>query len=268
MPDDLSASLPLAGMVPSQFTTGIGGETIRYSTGQLKAARKLLTRLSALRRAARFYPMEHPAVADAVGRLHDAIRVYHDEGVDLQLAFFDGEILLGSQVLAEESMLFDQLDREMRALGIGSIVWRVGLSRPELMSASRILAADVDEASEAGGIGAMAAAANLPHVQFANVQVLATTDEERESDDPAESPREAMSGALTLLRETDLLLQNNRQVSAARVNGVVRSLVDNVLANRYAMLQLTALRNYDEYTFYHSANVAVIALALGFVRER
>jgi HD-GYP domain-containing protein (c-di-GMP phosphodiesterase class II) len=29
------------------------------------------------------------------------------------------------------------------------------------------------------------------------------------------------------------------------------------------MLQLTALRNYDEYTFYHSANVAVIALALG-----
>ena len=92
-------------------------------------ARKLLTRLTALRRAARFYPMDHPAVDDAVARLGDAIALYHDEGVDVQLAFFEGEILLGSQLLAEESMLFDQLDREMRSLGIGSIVIRVGINK-------------------------------------------------------------------------------------------------------------------------------------------
>jgi HD-GYP domain-containing protein (c-di-GMP phosphodiesterase class II) len=260
--DDPIAS-SLAGGLPTQVATGIGGDTIRYSAAQLKSARGVLTRLSALRRAARFYPMDHPAVADAVGRLSDAIHVYHDQGVDVQLAFFEGEILLGSQVLAEESMLFDQLDRDMRAIGIGSIVFRVGISGAELMSASRILSADVDEAAAAGGVSKMAAEANLPHVQFASVHVLATTADEHESGEPTETPREAMSSALALLRETDLLLQNDRQVSAARVNGVVRSLVDNVLANRYAMLQLTALRNYDEYTFYHSANVAVIALALG-----
>ena len=131
------------------------------------------------------------------------------------------------------------------------------------MRAARILAADVDDVEAAGGLQALTAEANLSHVQFANVQVVATTAEEHESDGPLETPREAMNSALSLLHETDILLQNNRQVSAARVNGVVRSLVDNVLANRYAMLQLTALRNYDEYTFYHSTNVAVIALALG-----
>jgi putative nucleotidyltransferase with HDIG domain len=36
-----------------------------------------------------------------------------------------------------------------------------------------------------------------------------------------------------------------------------------VLTNRYAMLQLTGLKNYDEYTYYHSANVAILSLALG-----
>ncbi len=248
--------------LPVTAYTGIGGDTVRYTGAQLKAARSLLTRLSALRRAARFYPMDHPAVADAVARLSDVIQVYHSAGVDVQLAFFDGEILLGSQVLAEETTLFSQLDQEMRGLGIGSIILRVGLSAGELMSASRILAADAEEVEAAGGVGKMAAEANLPHVQFAKVQVLATVDE-RDGDGPTESPREAMSSALSLLRETDLLLQSGRQVSAARVNGVVRSLVDNVLTNRYAMLQLTALRNYDEYTFFHSANVAVVALALG-----
>ena len=109
----------------------------------------------------------------------------------------------------------------------------------------------------------MVAEANLPHVSLASVQMVATAVEGHEGDGPDESPREAMGNALALLREADVLLQNNRRVSAARVNGVVRSLVDNVLANRYAMLQLTALRNYDEYTFFHSANVAVLSLALG-----
>jgi HD-GYP domain-containing protein (c-di-GMP phosphodiesterase class II) len=253
----------LSGRLSAQRSTGIGGDTIRYSSGQVKAARKVLTRLSVLRRAARFYPMDHPAVADSVDRLGDSIHVYHDEGVDVQLAFFEGEILLGSQLLAEESMLFDQLDREMRGLGIGSIILQVGIGRSELLRASRILAADVDEVQAAGGVSAMAAAANLPHVQFANVQILATAVDEHESGEPTETPREAINNALALLRETDILLQSNRRVSASRVNGVVRSLVDNVLANRYAMLQLTALRNYDEYTFFHSANVAVVALALG-----
>jgi len=36
-----------------------------------------------------------------------------------------------------------------------------------------------------------------------------------------------------------------------------------VLGNRHAMLQLSGLKDYDEYTYYHSANVAVLALALG-----
>jgi len=35
-----------------------------------------------------------------------------------------------------------------------------------------------------------------------------------------------------------------------------------VLSNPQAMLQLTGLKNYDEYTFYHSANVAILSIAL------
>jgi len=131
------------------------------------------------------------------------------------------------------------------------------------VSASRLLAADADEVREAGGMSRMSAEANLPHVGLAAVHMAATTVEDSEDGEPVDSPREAMGNALALLREADILLQNNRKVSASRVNGVVRSLVDNVLTNRYAMLQLTALRNYDEYTFFHSTNVAVISLALG-----
>ncbi|MDY0340935.1 MAG: HD domain-containing protein, partial [Coriobacteriia bacterium] len=47
-----------------------------------------------------------------------------------------------------------------------------------------------------------------------------------------------------------------------------RSLVDNILHNRYAMLELSGLKSFDEYTFYHSVNVAILSVALGSMLTR
>ena len=250
------------GPTAAPSAVGLGAETLRYTPAQMRCARKVLAGLSALQRAARLYPMDHPAIADAVTQLNRAVHVFHDDGVDVQLAFYEGEVLLGSQLLAEESTLFDQLDRELRGLGIGSIIVHPGVTDAELTRMAELLTVDARVVEAAGGMHALAAEAHLIHVQFADVEAVPDIAD-GEATETTESPREAMSNALSLLRDTDLLLQGNRRVSATRVNNVVRALVDNVLANRYAMLQLTALRNYDEYTFFHSANVATISLALG-----
>ncbi|TLM97241.1 MAG: HD-GYP domain-containing protein, partial [Actinobacteria bacterium] len=105
------------------------------------------------------------------------------------------------------------------------------------------------------------AALGLQHVEIGTAAVIERVDRTRAK--TVEDAQAAYGGAVSLMREIDRLLQVNRHVSTTRVKGVVRSLVDNVLGNRYAMLQLTGLRNYDEYTFYHSANVAILSLALG-----
>jgi len=78
-----------------------------------------------------------------------------------------------------------------------------------------------------------------------------------------EDAHASYNGAVSMLREVDRMVRGGRRINADRVNGVVHSLVDSVVHNRYAMLQLTGLKNYDEYTFYHSANVAILSLALG-----
>jgi HD-GYP domain-containing protein (c-di-GMP phosphodiesterase class II) len=40
-------------------------------------------------------------------------------------------------------------------------------------------------------------------------------------------------------------------------------LVDGVLENRHSMLRLTGLKDFNQYTFYHSVNVAILSIALG-----
>ncbi len=233
----------------------------RYSNTQLRRARELLSRLYAARRAARFYPMDHPAALDSVGALADTAAAYHAEGVDVHLSFYEGEILLGEQLLTEESVLFDQLVRDMTALGVGSLVIRRGVTSEEYARILTILASDIATIDHAGGIEAIMRTLALDHIDLGAVLMVERV--QRQQGDLEEEGKATYGSAVSLLREIDRLMKVNRSVSAGKVKGVVRSMVDNVLTNRYAMLHLTGLKNYDEYTFYHSANVAILSLALG-----
>lgn len=251
----------LLGEVATRFDSDDAGGSTRYSQAQLRRARDVLTRLYAVRRAARFYPMDHPAVREGVGLLAESAQAFHTDGVDVELSFFEGEILLGEQLLTEESVLFDQLVRDMTSLGVGSLIIGRGVEFHELELAVGILAADAVTIDAAGGVEQVVEATPMPHIDIGAVRVVERVG--AVDGDPAEEARAAFGGAVSLMREIDRLMRANRHPSSSKVKGVVRSLVDNVLSNRYAMLQLTGLKNYDEYTFYHSANVALLSLALG-----
>jgi HD-GYP domain-containing protein (c-di-GMP phosphodiesterase class II) len=235
--------------------------TIHYSSQQAARAKDVLARLYALRRAVQFYPMEHPSVTENVNSLADTIRKYHDEGVELQFAFFEGEIFLGDQLLAEESIAYDQLVKDMQAIGVGSLIFRAGVETGELARAAAVLGLDEAEAEAAGGVLAVTKDADLTHIQIG--LVLAAEPEFVGSEE--EMAAHAFSEAVELVEEIDEALRKGVPVNPARVRGTVRTLINSVLNNRLLMLQLAGLKNYDEYTFYHSANVAILSLALGSV---
>lgn len=256
-----AASLLMSAENGPIMPSDMAGNVTTYSGKQQRRARDVLNKMYAVRRAARFYPIDHPAVTELVNELLCSVGEYHEEGVDIHLAFFEGEIVLGEKILTEESLLFDQLIRDMTAIGVGSLVIRRGVTREELARAMALMASDAGEVEVAGGLERMIVEANIPHVDIGAVRVIEKA--ETAAGDIEEESKASYGGAITLMREIDRLLRANRAVSSTRVKGVVRSLVDNVLTNRYAMLQLTGLKNYDEYTFYHSANVAILSLALG-----
>lgn len=54
-----------------------------------------------------------------------------------------------------------------------------------------------------------------------------------------------------------------KQVNYPRAELFVEEIIDSVTRNSDAMLSLTKLRRYDEYTFTHCINVSVISLAFG-----
>lgn len=231
-----------------------------YSSEQLRRVRDLLTRIYAARRTLRFYPAEHEATKAAIADLKAVIDRFHEEGADVTLNFWDGELIFGEQLMTEESILFDQLIREMTVLGVGSLEFLQGGSASELVTAIAALSADPGEIEQQGGVASMLQAAGVRHVRAGAVRPIERTSSEEEG---VQNARAAYRGALNLLREMDELIRRERVPSSGRIKGAVRGLTESVLENREAMLELTCLKNHDEYTFYHSANVSILALALG-----
>jgi HD-GYP domain-containing protein (c-di-GMP phosphodiesterase class II) len=233
-----------------------------YTARQVKHVRDVLARFSGARRAQRFYPMGHPAVREAVASLTQVLEHYFDEGVDVSLTFFENEVMLGQRLLPEESVLFDQLIRDVSEGAVNSVSFMRGLSAPELERALPILTADAPEIEALGGLEKAVQAAGTPNVAMAIVKVF-DRDQRAESLDDSAAAQASYTNALDLLRELDRLVKSNRAASAERVRGVVRGLVDNILTNQSALLGLSGLKDYDEYTFFHSVNVAILSLALG-----
>lgn len=240
---------------------GPASATPVFSAKQLARARDVLARLHALRRSRQLYPSGHPAVAQAAHELLQVVSRYHEEGVDVPLVFYDDQVLLGEQLLIEESMLFDQLTRDLTAIGAGSIVFRRGVTVPELLALADVLARDAATIVAEGGAAEIVQERGLEHIQIRAVAV-------RRGPAAVEGPtsaRAVYTDALDLIREIDRILRSNRVIDAGRVRNTVRSLVSSVLENRFAMLELASLKRFDEYTFYHSVNVAILSIALGSV---
>jgi len=73
-------------------------DVVHYSARQMRRAREVLTRIYAVRRTARFYPLDHPAVGEGVELLMSSLSGYFTEGVDVQLAFYEGEKLFDQRI--------------------------------------------------------------------------------------------------------------------------------------------------------------------------
>jgi putative nucleotidyltransferase with HDIG domain len=58
-------------------------------------------------------------------------------------------------------------------------------------------------------------------------------------------------------------IKKGNKIDTRSVNDSVDQLVESVFRNRYAAVALAKLKTYDEYTFAHSINVSVFAIALG-----
>ncbi len=77
------------------------------------------------------------------------------------------------------------------------------------------------------------------------------------------SPNVLSSQQSTISSRWSETIGANHSIDLTRTNRIVHSLVDQVVSDDRYLLELTALRAHDEYTFLHSTKVCVYSICLG-----
>lgn len=233
---------------------------------KIEKARSLLSHLTAAKKNEAFYPPQHPIALQSLEALVKILKELLLEEKQISLNMYEDELFYGDLPLTEESLIYSQFIEECSEREIGSIIFLPDVDFKEVKSFVHLLNEEVEKLNESGGINKAMQAENITHIKVSEVKPLVSKEKEKE-----ELTEEEIS---QLVRKTHLLAINtiheimdnvaaNQTPNIQKVKNVVRSMVDLITRDRSALLGLTAIKNYDNYTYFHSVNVLILSLALG-----
>ena len=69
--------------------------------------------------------------------------------------------------------------------------------------------------------------------------------------------------AMSVVQEVVVNTQKDKDVNISKTKRVVHALIDHISRDESSLIELAAIKDFDDYTYAHSTNVAVYALTLG-----
>lgn len=76
--------------------------------------------------------------------------------------------------------------------------------------------------------------------------------------------RKTFFNAIGSVQEIVSQAKSGNRINLAKTKRLVQSMVDQIIESESTMVELTVLRDFDEYTYIHSVNVCVLSIVLGY----
>jgi putative nucleotidyltransferase with HDIG domain len=216
-----------------------------------KFAEELVRRLAAALRGAQLYAAGHPLVTRSITALADTLTLVHASTPSITIGIVGEELVVADTPVPRAAETLGELIRRLQQAGIERIVFDRGVTNDELSQLVQVVA-KADAQSDH-----TAALAKLAHVRVGRLQVEQRVD--ASIGDMATFRRmyhDAVNVAGQLWESAEV--EGKPDADGART--MVDSLAQAVAQNRTALLALTALKNYDNYTFTHMVNVSILTM--------
>jgi putative nucleotidyltransferase with HDIG domain len=212
-----------------------------------------LRRLAAAIRSAQLYSARHPIIARNAAVLSEATRVLHGSEPTITVGIVGSEVVVGD-VPVGKAEAFGDLMRRLQAAGIERIVFERGVTTDEVGDLVQLLgSADTRKVAEGVSVEHPA----FPHIRIGRLHV----DERIEADlgDMA-TIRRLYTDAVSVASAVWESATSERKPDADASRTMIDGLAHAISQNRTALLALTALKEYDNYTFTHMVNVAILTM--------
>jgi HD-GYP domain-containing protein (c-di-GMP phosphodiesterase class II) len=230
-----------------------------------QTGKALVLALHGALRAIKLYPVENAAVQKALAEV---------AGASNTLLARDREVVLraaGEVVFVNDTRLRLELD-SYGAFASVLALWRAaGVGRLSVLGAAgtREWLTLLTLLQRGSGDPDARLAELRERLQLAGVrafEVGPALDDNEEPDQREESKaisKRVYAGSVSAAREVLASARVGRPPNLRRLKRAVQGIVDQILSDETPLLGLTSLRDFDEYTFVHSVNVAIFSVAIG-----
>lgn len=96
-----------------------------------------------------------------------------------------------------------------------------------------------------------------------SVGALRKVKEETEEFDIRKAVKKTYFNAVSFTKGVMTKIKSGEKINTKRAKRVVESLVDIILSEDELLVGMTAIKDYDDYTYHHSVNVSILSIALG-----
>jgi putative nucleotidyltransferase with HDIG domain len=212
---------------------------------------ELLRRFASGVRAAQLYAADHPLLGRNVDGLLAALRSLHPQIPSVAIGIVGSQLVVADTPMPKASSGMGELIKRLRDHDIERIAFDRGVTAEEVNGFVH-------------GIAALGTKGPVDHpLQFPHIHVGRINADERRND--------GIGGDMAAIRQLYSSAVSAAQTvwESATVEGIpdvpaalqtVEGLAEAVTQNRTALVALTAMRNYDNYTFTHMVNVSILTM--------
>ena len=218
--------------------------------------------LVALRRLTNMYPAGHPVIAQKVDEMFQHVQPYLARG-PLHIDIVHDELHVNGRACWGEGTAAGQAVRELSDLGTHSVELRPGLQADELRRAAEFLATAADNAA-GETIEDRLMGKRVSHISFGRIVALDTRWRAPHWGDGPPPPLDpSYAEALSRAEETFDSVASGKPLDAVNIRALVQLLIGEVARSSAALAQILTLKEYENLTYCHSVNVAILSLMLG-----
>ena len=215
-------------------------------------ADELVRRLAAALRSGQLYSRGHPIIARNLEALSTAIQLLHTLNPTVVIGLIGDEVVVDDAPIAQADTV-GLLIHRLQQSGVERIAIDRGVTRDEIAAFLDAVAALEPRRNDEVSAGLPA----FPHIRVGRVTI-----DQRVEGNVADMRtiirlyNDAVSAAASIWESVGTEGQPDATVAQTMVDG----LAEAVAENRTALLALTTLKNYDNYTFTHMVNVSILTM--------
>jgi len=232
------------------------------------AGRALAANLSVFWKTARLYDARNVAYMQSLSNLVESMQQLHALGSDFVLQVVGDCLYINDQRLkvdvvgyASHQFICDELGRRH----VGGLRFTAGVDKSELQAFTRIfLGENAQQVPDMEQILELCAAHGVSGIAPVRELVVPPSDPtDVETQGRRMVAKKTFFRAIQSTKNVMLTARRGKSVDLRQAKRAVQGIVDLILSQELSLLGMTTLKDYDEYTYQHCVNVAILSIAVG-----